>query len=91
MYDAKLRVQIRDICIRFRHEDAIPDFEAVLKLDKEMATAHVNLGLIYMLKMENYHRYWHLVFWQGFDYLLKLYVIFTMLFLHNVLCQITGP
>ena len=39
-----------------RHEDAIPDFEAVLKLDKDMAVAHVNLGLIYVLKMENYHR-----------------------------------
>lgn len=50
-------MQNRDMSLRFRHEDAIPDFEAVLKLDKEMATAHVNLGLIYMLKMENYHRY----------------------------------
>ena len=91
MYDAKSRVQIRGICIRFRHEDAIPDFEAVLKLNKEMATAHVNLGLIYMLKMENYHRYWHLVFWQAFEHLLKLHVIFTMLFLHNVLRQISEP
>ena len=40
----------------FRHEDAIPDFEAVLKLDHQMAVAHVNLGLIYMLKMDNHHR-----------------------------------
>ena len=39
-----------------RHDDAIPDFEAVLKLDKDMAVAHVNLGLIYMLRHENYHR-----------------------------------
>ena len=39
-----------------RHEDAIPDFEAVLKLNKDMAVAHVNLGLIYLLKVCNYHR-----------------------------------
>ncbi len=45
------------LCIIIRHEDAIPDFEAVLKLNKDMAVAHTNLGLIYMLKMENYHRY----------------------------------
>ena len=39
-----------------RYDDAIPDFEAVLKLNKDMAVAHVNLGLIYMLKLDNYHR-----------------------------------
>ncbi|XP_012943224.1 uncharacterized protein LOC101857057 [Aplysia californica] len=37
-------------------EDAIPDFESVLKLNKEIAAAHVNLGLIYMTKHLNYHR-----------------------------------
>ncbi|ELT94016.1 hypothetical protein CAPTEDRAFT_222812 [Capitella teleta] len=42
-----------EIC---KHEDAIPDFEAVLKLDKDCACAHVNLGLIFMQKMNNYHR-----------------------------------
>ncbi len=40
----------------FRHADAIPDFEAVLKLDKDMAVAHVNLGLIFLQKLENHHR-----------------------------------
>ncbi|XP_046576439.1 LOW QUALITY PROTEIN: uncharacterized protein LOC124284394 [Haliotis rubra] len=37
-------------------EDAIPDFESVLKLNKDVACAHVNLGLIFMKKYENYHR-----------------------------------
>ena len=40
----------------FRPEDAIPDFESVLKLNKEIAAAHVNLGLIYMTKHMNFHR-----------------------------------
>ena len=40
-----------------RHEDAIPDFEMVVKLDTTMASAQVNLGLIYMLKMNNCSRY----------------------------------
>lgn len=39
-----------------RFEDAIPDFESVLKLNKDIACAHVNLGLIYMNHYENYHR-----------------------------------
>ncbi|XP_022099054.1 uncharacterized protein LOC110983798 isoform X2 [Acanthaster planci] len=39
-----------------RYEDAIADFENVLKLDKTIAAAHVNLGLIYMTKVENYHK-----------------------------------
>nr|KAG5709228.1 hypothetical protein BaRGS_017980 [Batillaria attramentaria] len=39
-----------------RPEDAIPDFEAVLKLNKDIACAHVNLGLIFMTKHQNYHR-----------------------------------
>ncbi|KAJ8298279.1 hypothetical protein KUTeg_024810, partial [Tegillarca granosa] len=37
-------------------EDAIPDFESVLKLNKDIACAHVNLGLIFMNHYENYHR-----------------------------------
>ncbi|GFR77474.1 tetratricopeptide repeat protein 6, partial [Elysia marginata] len=37
-------------------EDAIPDFESVLRLNKDIAAAHVNLGLIYMTKHSNYHR-----------------------------------
>lgn len=40
----------------YRFEDAIPDFESVLKLNKDIACAHVNLGLIYMNHYENYHR-----------------------------------
>ncbi|XP_041358343.1 uncharacterized protein LOC121375146 isoform X3 [Gigantopelta aegis] len=36
--------------------DAICDFESVLKLNKDVACAHVNLGLIYMKKYQNYHR-----------------------------------
>ncbi|XP_056011741.1 uncharacterized protein LOC125682590 isoform X3 [Ostrea edulis] len=39
-----------------RFEDAIPDFDSVLKLNKDIACAHVNLGLIYMNHYENYHR-----------------------------------
>ncbi|KAK7097844.1 uncharacterized protein [Littorina saxatilis] len=39
-----------------RPEDAIPDFEAVLKLNKDIACAHVNLGLIFMTKYMNHHR-----------------------------------
>ena len=39
-----------------RYEDAIPDFEAVLKLDKDCACAHTSLGLIYMNNLENHHR-----------------------------------
>ena len=45
-----------DFIALIRYDDAIPDFEAVLKLNKDMAVAHVSLGLIYMLKMENHHR-----------------------------------
>jgi tetratricopeptide (TPR) repeat protein len=37
-----------------RPDDAIPDFESVLKLNKDNACAHNNLGLIYY-QMENYH------------------------------------
>lgn len=43
-------------CLIHRFEDAIPDFESVLKLNKDIACAHVNLGLIYMNHYENYHR-----------------------------------
>ncbi|XP_058847628.1 uncharacterized protein LOC117963899 [Acipenser ruthenus] len=34
---------------------AICDFEHVLKLDRYVAVAHMNLGLIFMLKMENHY------------------------------------
>ncbi|CAL1530862.1 unnamed protein product [Lymnaea stagnalis] len=37
-------------------ESAIPDFESVLKLNKDVAAAHVNLGLIFMTRHSNYHR-----------------------------------
>ena len=64
LIDTKIKVQVCHSSIaslfygcHFRHEDAIPDFEAVLRLDSQMACAHVNLGLIYMLKSENYHRW----------------------------------
>ena len=39
-----------------RPEDAMPDFESVLKLNKDNACAHVNLGLIMMNHYDNYHR-----------------------------------
>ncbi|XP_071495128.1 uncharacterized protein [Diadema antillarum] len=39
-----------------RHEDAITDFDSVLKLDRTIAAAHVNLGLIYMMDKDNYHK-----------------------------------
>ncbi|WAR00024.1 TTC6-like protein [Mya arenaria] len=39
-----------------RPDDAIPDFESVLKLNKDSACAHVNLGLIMMNHHDNYHR-----------------------------------
>lgn len=44
------------LLICYRAEDAIPDFESVLKLNKESACAHVNLGLIMMNHYENNHR-----------------------------------
>ncbi|KAK3699161.1 hypothetical protein QZH41_011884 [Actinostola sp. cb2023] len=39
-----------------RWEDAIPDFEAALELDPYLACAHVNLGLIYIIKFNMYQR-----------------------------------
>ncbi|XP_067099361.1 uncharacterized protein ttc6 [Osmerus mordax] len=36
---------------RKQWQQAVSDFEAVIKLDRSVAVAHVNLGLIYMLKM----------------------------------------
>ncbi|XP_052281417.1 uncharacterized protein LOC127878913 isoform X2 [Dreissena polymorpha] len=39
-----------------RPDDAMPDFESVLKLNKDNACAHVNLGLIMMNHYDNYHR-----------------------------------
>ncbi|KAL9955567.1 hypothetical protein ACROYT_G036906 [Oculina patagonica] len=39
-----------------RWEDAVPDFEAALQLDSELASAHVNIGLIYITKYSNYHK-----------------------------------
>lgn len=45
------------ICFPFcRPTDAIPDFESVLKLNKDMACAHINIGLILMNHYQNYHR-----------------------------------
>lgn len=38
-------------------EDAIADFEAILKLRKDVAVAHLNLGLIYLTKMESFQKY----------------------------------
>ena len=38
-------------------EDAIADFEAILKLRKDVAVAHLNLGLIYLTKMDSYQKY----------------------------------
>ena len=40
----------------FRWEDAVQDFEAALQLDSELASAHVNIGLIYITKYGNYHK-----------------------------------
>lgn len=37
-------------------EEAIADFEAILKLRKDVAVAHLNLGLIYLTKMEAYQK-----------------------------------
>jgi len=39
-----------------RWEDAVPDFEAALQLDPNLASAHVNIGLIYITKYSNYHK-----------------------------------
>lgn len=38
-------------------EDAIADFEAILKLRKDVAVAHLNLGLIYLTKMDSFQKY----------------------------------
>ncbi|XP_067933193.1 uncharacterized protein [Watersipora subatra] len=37
-------------------EDAIADFEAILKLRKDVAVGHLNLGLIYLTKMDSYQK-----------------------------------
>ena len=47
----------QNILFCFRPEDAIPDFESVLKLNKDNACSHVNLGLIMMNHYGNYHRF----------------------------------
>ncbi|XP_031569552.1 uncharacterized protein LOC116304042 [Actinia tenebrosa] len=39
-----------------RWEDAIPDFEAALELNPELPSAHVNIGLIYIIKYNNYQK-----------------------------------
>ncbi|XP_068717425.1 uncharacterized protein [Montipora capricornis] len=39
-----------------RWEDAVPDFEAALQLDATLASAHVNIGLICIIKYTNYHK-----------------------------------
>ncbi|XP_071844864.1 uncharacterized protein [Apostichopus japonicus] len=39
-----------------KHRDAISDFENVLKLNKHMSAAYVNMGLIYMNKLDNYYK-----------------------------------
>jgi len=37
-------------------DDAIADFEAILKLRNDVALAHLNLGLIYLTRMEAYQK-----------------------------------
>ncbi|XP_078682864.1 uncharacterized protein LOC144917111 isoform X2 [Branchiostoma floridae x Branchiostoma belcheri] len=39
-----------------RWTDAISDFEHALKLDRNLACAHVNLGLIFLHQLENYFK-----------------------------------
>ncbi|XP_048585429.1 uncharacterized protein LOC5512045 isoform X2 [Nematostella vectensis] len=39
-----------------RWEDAIPDFEAAIRLDPSLASAYVNIGLIYIIKHSNYQK-----------------------------------
>ena len=36
----------------FRHEDALVDFASVLQLDKNLACAHCNIGVIHLTKTE---------------------------------------
>ena len=40
-----------------RYEEAVPDFEAVVELDWNNVEAHLNLGLISMLHLKQYKRY----------------------------------
>ena len=60
-------------------EDAIADFEAILKLRKDVAVAHLNLGLIYLTKMDSYQKY-----------VLVTSVTFDLYLLPSILCSLTG-
>ncbi|CAH1776552.1 unnamed protein product [Owenia fusiformis] len=39
-----------------RYDEAIPDFEAVLRLNNQVSLAHLNLGLIYLQYKDDYQR-----------------------------------
>ena len=41
----------------YSYTDAIPDFEAAIKLDNTVACFHVCLGLTYLLYSKQYQRY----------------------------------
>lgn len=49
-------------CENNQYNEAIKDYEAVLQLDKLFASAHVNLGIIYMNVMVNYWKYVYKLF-----------------------------
>ena len=62
-------------------EDAIADFEAILKLRKDVAVAHLNLGLIYLTKMDSYQKY---------VLVLVNSVTFDPYLLPSILCSLAG-
>ena len=45
------------VFIHYSYIDAIPDFEAAIKLDHTVACFHVCLGLTYLLHSKQYQRY----------------------------------
>ena len=68
----------------FRFEDAIPDFESVLKLKHDMACAHVNLGLIYLNKLHNCHRFDY--FLTNLYFKMDIYYNYIIIVNHNDAC-----
>ena len=49
-------VKIFSIFVFYSYTDAIPDFEAAIKLDGTIACFHVCLGLTYLLHSKQYQK-----------------------------------
>ena len=58
LYDIMHLLVIRKYLLHYcSYTDAIPDFEAAIKLDNTVACFHVCLGLTYLLYSKQYQRY----------------------------------